>query len=108
MLPVRPLDEVVDEFSRFYMYVFKTKDDADTFGFMVSKFMIKTESVKLGQKFWPEYRCCVERSVNYNQVNNIEFNIKKLDMAYNTHIKRKPKKPKSTAANRAKTSDFIK
>ena len=49
LLPVRPLDEVVDEFSRFYMYVFKTKDDADTFGFMVSKFMIKTESVKLGQ-----------------------------------------------------------
>ena len=32
LLPVRPLDEVVDEFSRFYMYVFKTKDDADTFG----------------------------------------------------------------------------
>lgn len=108
LLPVRPLDEVVDEFSRFYMYVFKTKDDADTFGFMVSKFMIKTESVKLGQKFWPEYRCCVERAVNYNQVNNIEFNIKKLDRAYNTHIKRKHKKPKSTAANRAKTSDFYK
>ena len=53
--------------------------------------MIKTGTVKLGQKFWPEYRCCVERAVNYNQVNNIEFNIKKLDMAYNIHTHRKPK-----------------
>ena len=42
LMPVRPLDEVVSEFSRFYMYVFEKKDDADTFGFMVSKFMIKT------------------------------------------------------------------
>ncbi len=33
--------ESSSEFSRFYMYVFETKDDADTFGFMVSKFMIK-------------------------------------------------------------------
>lgn len=108
LLPVRPLEEVVSEFSRFYMYVFETKDDADTFGFMVSKFMIKTGTIKLGQKFWPEYRCCVERAVNYNQVNNIEFNIKKLDMAYNIHTHRKPKKPKSTAVERAKTSDFYK
>lgn len=108
LLPIRPLEEVVNEFSRFYMYVFKTKDDADTFGFMVSKFMIKTTSVKLGQKFWPEYRCCIEKAVNYKQVNNIEFNVKQLDMAYNTHIKRKPKKHKSTAVERANTELFYK
>lgn len=93
LLPVRPLQEVIDEFSRFYMYVFETRDDADTFGFMVSKFMIKTESVKLGQKFWPEYRCCVEKALNYNSVNNIEFNIKKLDMAYNIHTHKNRRNP---------------
>lgn len=109
LLPVRPLQEVIDEFSRFYMYVFEEKDDADTFGFMVSKFMIKTCDVKLGQKFWPEYRHCVEKALNYNQVNNIEFNVKKLDMAYNTHIKRKPKKQKLTQGfKRADTSAFYK
>ncbi len=48
---VKPLDEVVDEFSRFYMYVFKTKDDADTFGFMVSKFMIKSQALLSWVKF---------------------------------------------------------
>mgnify|MGYP006951019937 FL=1 len=87
------------------------KDDADTFGFMVSKFMIKTVDVKLGQRFWPEYRCCVEKAVNYNQVNNIEFSIKKLDMAFNADKvkKKRKKKPKSTAAERiSDTSAFYK
>lgn len=111
LMPVRPLDEVVSEFSRFYMYVFEKKDEADTFGFMVSKFMIKTVDVKLGQRFWPEYRCCVEKAVNYNQVNNIEFSIKKLDMAFNADKvkKKRKKKPKSTVAERiSDTSAFYK
>lgn len=108
LLPVRPLEEVVSEFSRFYMYVFESKVDADIFGFMISKFMIKTGTVKLGQQFWPEYRNCVEKAVNYNQVNNIEFNIKKLDMAYKV-VPKKPKKLKSTAAQRVSdTSAFYK
>lgn len=100
LLPVRPLEEVVKEFSRFYMYVFEEKDDADTFGFMVSKFMDKTGDVKLGQKFWPEYRYCVQKAVNYNQVNNIDFNVKVMDVAYNVHKTRKPRKPKSTGTER--------
>ena len=86
--------------SRFYMYVFEEKDDADTFGFMVSKFMDKTGDVKLGQKFWPEYRYCVQKAVNYNQVNNIDFNVKVMDVAYNVHKTRKPRKPKSTGTER--------
>lgn len=109
LLPVRPLQEVIDEFSRFYMYVFPTKDDADTFGFMVSKFMIKTGSVRLGQGFWPEYRCCIEKALNYNQVNNIEFSVKNLDMAYNPHKTKRRKKAKSTGAERIDdTSAFYK
>ena len=54
------------------------------------------EETKLGQKFWPEYRACIESAVNYNQVNNIEFSVKNLDVAYNTHI------PKRTSANKKK------
>ena len=91
------------------MYVFPTKDDADPFGFMVSKFMIKTGSVRLGQGFWPEYRCCIEKALNHNQVNNIEFSIKNLDMAYNLHKTKRRKKAKSTGAKRIEnTSAFYK
>lgn len=101
ILPVRPNDEVVKEMNRFYMYVFADKEDADTFGFMVSKFLDKTSEVKLGQKFWPQYRETVQRAVNYNEVNNIGFNIKCLDMAYQEQHYKKPKKKKSTGAKRA-------
>lgn len=51
------------------------------------------------------------KAVNYNQVNNIEFSIKKLDMAFNADKvkKKRKKKPKSTAAERiSDTSAFIK
>ena len=106
LLPVRPTDEVMREFSKFYMYIFEDKDNADTFGFMVSKFNAKTTTVKLGQKFWPEYRLCIEKALNYNQVNNMDFNVKQLDMAYNTHIKRKPKKKPQPGAARVKEDSF--
>ena len=101
LLPVRPTDEVVKEMNRFYIYVFDDKDDADTFGFMVSKFAFKTKGVKLGQKFWPEYRYVIQRAVNYNEVNNINVNVKALDMAYmNRRYTPKPKKPKQTGEQR--------
>lgn len=51
------------------------------------------------------------KAVNYNQVNNIEFSIKKLDMAFNADKvkKKRKKKPKSTAAERiSDTSAFYK
>ena len=111
LLPVRPNEESITEMSRFYIYIFEDKEDADTFGFMVSKFMDKTSEVKLGQKFWPEYRYVVQKAVNYNQVNNIDFNVKSLDMAYNVHKPQpKPKKKKvvSDAQPRAKSSEFYK
>ena len=88
------------------MYIFEDKDDADTSGFMVSKFNAKTTTVKLGQKFWPEYRLCIEKALNYNKVNNMDFNVKQLDMAYNTHIKRKSKKKPQPGAARVKEDSF--
>lgn len=109
LLPIRPNEESITEMSRFYIYIFEDKEDADTFGFMVSKFMDKTSEVKLGQKFWPEYREVVQKAVNYNQVNNIDFNVKSLDVAYNKNKpKPKKKKPKPTGEERAPDHSFYK
>lgn len=90
LLPVRPTEESITEMNRFYIYVFEDKEDADTFGFMVNTYLDKTTEVKMGQKFWPEYRYIVQKALNYNSVNNIDFNVKTLDMAYN--ISRKSSK----------------
>nr|DAL07238.1 MAG TPA: hypothetical protein [Caudoviricetes sp.] len=98
ILKVRPTQEVVDELSKFYLYIFDNRDDADTFAFMVSRYAIKTSKVKTGQKFWPEFRRVVEQAVNYKQVNNIDFTVKNLDYAYNTHIPRRKKDKSKTSS----------
>lgn len=94
VIPIKRDFAVLQEFTKFYMYVFEERDMADSFGFMIATYFIKTSDVKLGQKFWPEYRACIESAVNYNQVNNIEFCVKNLDFAYKTHIKRTKHKSK--------------
>ena len=96
LLPLRTTDEVVNEMSRLYMYVFDDREDADTFGFLVSKYGDRTSGVTYGQKFWPEYRYVTKRAINYNAVNNIEFNVRQLDMAYNPHKIRKTSKIKKS------------
>lgn len=91
LLPIRPTEESITEMNRFFIYVFEDKEDADTFGFMVNTYLDKTTEVKTGQKFWPEYRYTVQKALNYNSVNNIDFNVKTLDMAYNPS-KKSPKR----------------
>lgn len=92
LLPIRPEKEVLEEMNRFYIYIFEDREDADTFGYLVTSFYERTAKVIAGQKFWPEYRYLVKKAINYNAINNIEFNVKRLDNAYNIKPKRRSKK----------------
>lgn len=105
LLPIRPEEEVLKEMSRFYIYVFDDKEDADTFGYLVTSFYERTAKVISGQKFWPEYRYLVQKAINYNAVNNIEFNVKRLDNAYNIKPKRKSKKESLKDTSETRVSD---
>ena len=46
------------------MYILEDKDDGDRFGLMVCKLNGKSSSVKVGEKFWGEYRLCMEKGLN--------------------------------------------
>lgn len=81
VMPIRKDPEVIKEMTGFYMYVFDSKYDADSLGFKISNYYIQTSRVRLGQKFWPEYREIVQRALNYNEMNNINFSRDNLDMA---------------------------
>lgn len=105
LLPIRPEEEVLNEMSRFYIYVFDDKEDADTFGYLVTSFYERTAKVIAGQKFWPEYRYLVQKAINYNAVNNIEFNVKRLDNAYNIKPKRKSKNKSLKDTSETRASD---
>lgn len=105
LLPIRPEEEVLNEMNRFYIYVFDDKEDADTFGYLVTSFYERTAKVIAGQKFWPEYRYLVQKAINYNAVNNIEFNVKRLDNAYNIKPKSKSKKKSLKDTSETRVSD---
>ena len=94
LLPIRTEGEVIQEMNRFYIYVFEDREDADTFGYLVTAFYERTSKVMLGQKFWPEFRFIVRRAINFNQVNNLDFNVNTLDNAYDLKPKKKSKKKK--------------
>lgn len=111
LLPIRRDEEVVEQMNKFYIYVFETKDAADSFGFKVANYKIQTARVKLGLKFWPEYREIVKQAINYNSINNLNFNVKTLDMAYEglKTPKRKSSKTKpEQGIARAESSAFYK
>ena len=85
---------MIQEMNRFYIYVFEDREDADTFGYLVTAFFFFFSKVMLGQKFWPEFRFIVRRAINFNQVNNLDFNVNTLDNAYDLKPKKKSKKKK--------------
>lgn len=92
VISVKSNSDVVKSLTKFYIYVFKTQDDADTFGFLVSQFRNKSsKNIKVSQKFWPEFRLIISQAINYKEINNMDITIQSLDNAYS--IKR-PKKPK--------------
>jgi hypothetical protein len=110
LLKIRPEEEVVKELSKFYLYIFDNREDADTYGFLATQYQDRTSSIKLSQKFWPEYREIIHKAVNYNEVNNMECSTRHLDMAYNQHKpgKRAKKKKENQGEQRVPTSDFYK
>lgn len=93
VISVRPTQEVVNSLTKFYIYVFKTKDEADTFGFLVSQFRNKSNrNIRVSQKFWPEFRLIISQAINYKEINNMDVTVQSLDNAYS--IKRSPKSSK--------------
>lgn len=78
------------------LYVFKTKDEAEEYGILVEEHLNHpNKDCKKGQKFWPLYRKLIEKSVNYNEIQNIIPRRKNLEYAFRDldkiHIKRTKK-----------------
>lgn len=111
LLPIKRDEEVVNEMSKFFIYVFECKSDADAFAFKVANYRLQTSRVKLGLKYWPEYRDIVERAVNYSKVNNMDFDFRTLDNAYrpiHNNWGENDENSSDPGVSRAKTSVFYK
>lgn len=89
IVPVKKRDSTLEKLSKLYIYVFDDKDMADVYGYLVVEFQYGNKTAKKGQVFWPNYRQTIEKAVNYNSVNNLDFYAEKLDYAYQNNDKQK-------------------
>lgn len=92
VIPIKTDETTLERLSKLCIYVFKEESQADVFGYMVTNYYENGMTANQGQKYWPEYRDCLTRTVNYNKVNNINFYIDKLDMAYEVFSNKKQNK----------------
>lgn len=89
VVPIKRSDDIVKRITGLKVYIFEDYDDADQFGIMAYSYFENTSSVREGLNFWKDYRELVERAINYREINNMDFTIGELDMAYS--LKRKKK-----------------
>lgn len=105
VLTARILEETIEKLSKLYIYVFDNREDADSYGFLVTRFQYENKSPTKGQSFWPEYRGLISKTMNYERVNNIEFYCDNLDKAYGI-AKKTSKKSQKALKKRTKDKDF--
>ena len=89
VVPIKRDEDIVKRITGLKVYIFEDYDDADQFGIMAYSYFENTSSVREGLNFWKDYRELVERAINYREINNMDFTIGELDMAYS--LKRKKK-----------------
>ena len=89
VVPIKRNEDIIKRITGLKVYIFEDYDDADQFGIMAYSYFENTSSVREGLNFWKDYRELVERAINYREINNMDFTIGELDMAYS--LKRKKK-----------------
>lgn len=88
IVPISKKQEKLNELTRFKIYVFPDRVNAEEFGLMVATYFTEITNQKRGLKFWREFREVIENAVNYREINNMDFTVYSLDTAYS--LKRKP------------------
>lgn len=94
VVPIKPSKETIMKISKLSLYIFDDKDKADTFGFLISKFISNDKTPKIGQQFWVKYREYLKMSINYDIIKPSEFYSEKLDMAYGLNPSKKSRSKK--------------
>lgn len=106
VIPIKTEESTLKKISKLCIYAFKDEQQADVFGYMVTKYFDSEMGSVQGLKFWPEYRDLLGRTVNYNMVNNINFYVDRLDMAYQDFTHKPNKSTTKHGATRASEDIF--
>ena len=82
IVPIHAIKSIMDEISKIGIYIFKNRDLADHFIQIILKYYDKQiRHCTDGQKFWPQYRLLIKKTINYNSIQNIVPSRKYLEYA---------------------------
>lgn len=104
VVPIGITDKIYKDLTGMKIYIFEDQLDAEDFGVQVSRYF-EIGDPHSGLKFWKTFNELIEKSLNYKEINNMDFSVEGLDTAYNlkripqTKIMQEGKKKKAT--NRA-------
>lgn len=82
VVPIKRSHAIVKELTNLKIYIFEDQLTAEEFGIMVKRYYEKTITPGEGLKFWKKYRELVQSSINYREINNMDFSCETLDKAY--------------------------
>jgi len=76
--------ELVEYISKeFQLYLFNENEIANEYSDLVEQYInLEKKNCKIGQQFWPVFRKLIQKSYNYNQVNNIIPRRKNLEKSF--------------------------
>lgn len=83
VVPIKRDHKIVKELTNLKIYIFEDQLTTEEFGIMVKRYYEKTITPGEGLKFWRKYRELVQSSINYREINNMDFSCEALDQAYN-------------------------
>lgn len=68
-------ESVKNKISTAGLYIFSKMEEAQTFSELASEYYLdrlnKTNDCKKGLKFWPKFRLCIEKAINYSNIQNL-------------------------------------
>lgn len=73
LIPVAAKKQNFKDLTNSKIYLFETKEEAESFALYASRFFIYTSDIKAGQNYWPGFQSTIEVALNYKEINHLDF-----------------------------------
>lgn len=81
VVPLKENKTILQTLTQMRFYIFNDIFTADLFGILLIQFPERTMNRKDGLSYWKEYRGVIEKAINYEYINNLDFGYITMDKA---------------------------
>ena len=82
IIKVRKKTSIINEITEIGLFIFTDRANAENFARLIAGYFLNSvKNCKTGQRFWPEFRVLITKSLNYKELENIHKSRTYLDNA---------------------------